>query len=218
MGSELLRAGERWWGARGHGQQLWRSRRQNRRRHPGAPDLGRGPRSFEDRQYRHRSPGQPTADAVILVVNRTGVMVMVRVGAGLIRQIEEDPPAGILSGARLARRCVTPQNLMKLVESWRSDPGQIEHQQQSCTVSHAARPARLKNSTTHLTEPASDPAPSSDDFRRMPMTAGLVRSFTRDQDTGYHESEGVANDRKRHHHKNPRGDFFLLLLDARYAD
>jgi hypothetical protein len=88
---------------------------------------------------------------MIFVVKRTGVMVMVRVRARLVRRMGEDPPARIVSGTRLARSSVPPEILVKLVKHWRHDPGEIEHQEQGCSASQPARPARSKNSTVHVT-------------------------------------------------------------------
>ena len=96
---------------------------------------------------------------MILFVYRTGMMMVVRVGARLIRRMGKNPPARIVCGARLARPCLSFEILMKLVECWRHHPREIEHQEQRCAASHATRPAGLKNSTTHVTKPASDPGP-----------------------------------------------------------
>ena len=96
---------------------------------------------------------------MILFVHRTGMMMVVRVGARLIWRMGKDPPARIVCGARLARPCLSLEILMKLVECWRHQPREIEHQEQRCAASHETRPAGLKNSTTHVTEPASDPGP-----------------------------------------------------------
>ena len=150
---ELLREGELRWSARRHGQQRQRERRQDRRKRPGSPGLDRGARSFDDEEQCHHGSAQTAAEAMILVVNRTGVMVVVGVGAGLVRGMGEDPPAGIVCGTRLVRRSVSLETLVELMKRWRQDPGEIEHQEKGCSASQTARPARLKNSTVHVWPP-----------------------------------------------------------------
>jgi hypothetical protein len=96
---------------------------------------------------------------MILFVHRAGMMMVVRVGARLVRQMGEDPPVGIVCGAGLARSYVSMEILMKLVQRLRNHPREIEHQQQRRSASHQTRPAGLKNSFTHVTEPAHAPNP-----------------------------------------------------------
>lgn len=99
---------------------------------------------------------------MIFVVHRTGMMVVVRVGARLIWQMREDSPSGIVRGAGLAQPCVFPWSLVKLVEYWRHDPGEIQHQEQRGSLSSPTRPAGSKLSTNHATKPTSEPVPSPD--------------------------------------------------------
>jgi hypothetical protein len=88
---------------------------------------------------------------MILVVQRTGMVVVVRVGARLFRRMGKNPPAGFLCGTALARRSAALEKQMKLVECWRCDPGEIEHQEHRCTVSHPCHPVGSKSPSAHAT-------------------------------------------------------------------
>jgi hypothetical protein len=94
---------------------------------------------------------------VLAVVRRARMAVGVRVGARLIRRMGEDHPAGIVHGAGLAR---PPVILEMVVEGWRDEPCEIQHQEQRCFASHPGRPAGPKSSITHATHPARDPRES----------------------------------------------------------
>jgi hypothetical protein len=64
---------------------------------------------------------------MVLVVHRRGMVMVVRVGARLIRRMGEDLPTGFSRGAGLARSCAVLEKLVELVESWRHGQGEIEH-------------------------------------------------------------------------------------------
>ena len=147
----LLGAAELRWSARRHGQQLRRELRQHARGSAGAPHLERWPRSFGDGKNSRCGFAQPAAEAMILVVSRTGVMVVVRIGARLLRQVGENPPAGLGCGTGLARLSLSLEILVKLMKRWSRDPGQVERQKERGSTSQIGRPDRLKNSTAHVT-------------------------------------------------------------------
>ena len=104
------------WRARGHGQPLRRERRQDGLDRHEARGLDGRDRISDEGKHADRGSAQPAAEAMILVVDRTGVMVVVRVRARLVRRMGEDPPAGIVCGTRLARLSVSPEILVKLVK------------------------------------------------------------------------------------------------------
>jgi hypothetical protein len=57
------------------------------------------------------------------------MVVVIRVGAGLIRRMGENPPAGFCRRTALARLSAALEAEVKLVERWNGDPREIEHQQ-----------------------------------------------------------------------------------------
>lgn len=122
-------------------------------------DLDGAGRTSNERKHGNRGRAEPAGEAMILVMHRPGMMMVVRVGARLIRRMGKDPPTGFFCGAGLARPSAA---IEKRVKQWRHDQGEIEHQEERCSVSYGGRSAGLKNSTTHVTKPASDPTPLSD--------------------------------------------------------
>ena len=123
--------------ARGEDQQLPRERREHGPGRHGTLDLDGPDLHLGERKPAHRGSDQPAGEAMILVVRRTAMMMVVRVGAGLIRRMGEGPPAGIVRGAGMAGRPVALEMLLELVERRRDDPRQIEHQEQRRSTSHA---------------------------------------------------------------------------------
>jgi len=123
----VLRAGRLRWRARGHGQPLRRERRQDGLDRHEARGLDGRDRISDEGKHADRGSAQPAAEAMVLVVHRTGMVMVVRVGARLIRWMGKDPPTGIFRGAGLARSCAVLEKLVELVESWRHDQGEIEH-------------------------------------------------------------------------------------------
>ena len=87
---------------------------------------------------------------MVLVVRRSGMMVVVRVGARLIRGMGEDPPAGFFCGTALARHSAPLEMQMKLVECRRCDPREIERQEDRRPVSHPGQPAGSKSAIAHV--------------------------------------------------------------------
>jgi hypothetical protein len=83
-------------------------------------------RISDEGKHTDRGSAEPAAEAVVLVVHRTGMVMVVRVGARLVRWMGEDLPTGIVRGAGLALSCAV---LEKLVEPWRRGQGEIEHRE-----------------------------------------------------------------------------------------
>ena len=184
--NEVLRGGKWRWSARRDGQQP----RRERRRDGLFSHRGRGQdgtdRSSDEGKHGDRGYAKPAGEAMILIVHRTAMMMVVRVGAGLIRRMGEDPPTGFFYGADLERASVA---LEKLVEYWRHDQREIEHQEQGCPAAHARRPG-LKNSTTHATRSASDPTPAP----HARKSGRPSRGSTGDEATRYHDRGAAANE------------------------
>lgn len=157
---ELLRAGSGRWSARRDGQQRRRKRHQNAPEPHGTRDPDDAERRSDEGKHGHRGCTNPAGEAMILVVHRTGMMMVVGVGARLVRRMGKDPPAGFFCGAGLAPPCLMLEILVDLVECRRHDPGEVEHQEQRCSVSNPGRPPGSKLSASHATKPAADPGPT----------------------------------------------------------
>ena len=130
--------------------------------------------------------------ALRTVDRRWAMMMVVRVGAGLIRRMGEDPPTGFFYGADMERASAALEKLVELVELveyWRHDQREIEHQEQGCPAAHARRPG-LKNSTTHATRSASDPTPAP----HARKSGRPSRGSTGDETTRYHDRGAAANE------------------------
>jgi hypothetical protein len=186
---EWLRAGSGRWGARREGQQRRRKRHRNAPERHGTRDLNDVEWRSDEGKHGYRGSTDPAAEAMILVVRRTGMMMVVGVGARLVRRMGNDPPARFFRGAGLARLCLMFAILVDLVECRRDDPGEVEHQEERCSVSHPRRPSGLKISASHATKPAADPRPTP-----HPQEADCpLWTFTGDLSMRYHECRGVAN-------------------------
>jgi hypothetical protein len=157
---ELLRARSERWGARSDGQQCRRERHRNAPGRHETRDLDDAERRPGEGKHGHRGCTELACEAMILVVHRTGMMVVVGVGARLVRRMGKDSPAGFFRGTGLARPCLMLVILVDLVECRRHDPGEVEQQEQRCSVSHPGRPLGSKISTTHATKPTADPRPT----------------------------------------------------------
>ena len=111
-------------------------------RQPDRPD-----RIANEGKLRGRGGGEPAGGAVILVVHRSGVMMVVGVGTGLVGRVGEGPTARFFHGALRALPCRAVQmatvQQVKLVKYWRHQPGEVEHQKETRPVSDASRPAGL---------------------------------------------------------------------------
>jgi len=68
------------------------------------------------------------------------MVVVIRVGAGLIWRMGEDPPAGFLCWTALTGCIAALEKQMKLVECRECDPGEIEHQEDRRPASHPGQP------------------------------------------------------------------------------
>lgn len=158
--NELLRAERGRWGARRAGQQCRRERHHNAPEWQGTRDLNDVERRSDEGKQGNRRRAEPAGKAMILVVRRTGMMMVVGVGARLVRRMGKDPPAGFFCRAGLAPPCLMLEILVDLVECRRHDPGEVEHQEDRCSVSHPGRPSGLKISASHATKPAADPGPT----------------------------------------------------------
>ena len=161
--NEMLRDGRRRWGARGNGQQRRSERREGGSVRDGTRELDGPDRSTHEGQLCDRGGTEPAGGAVILIVHRTGMMMVVRVGAGLIRRMGKDPPVGPGRGTRLVGPCVALAAQVELVECGRDDPREVEQQEQRRPVLDAGRPAGLKSGlkaqTTHATHATHTRAP-----------------------------------------------------------
>ena len=201
--------GVRGWRARRDRQQRWGNRSEVGSRGNVARSLEWTDRGFDEGKQRDRARHRPAAQAVILVVYRIGMVVMVRVGAGLIGRMGEDPPVGIRRGTGVLRPRLALRMEVELVQRRGRDPCQIQQQEQRRCAARAARRAHFLESTTHSTEPASDPgltSQSTDHNARLGSSHRISRKRM------------CRKPRKQHQSHPPRGDFFFLLLDARLAD
>lgn len=145
---------------RGAGRQGQQCRRERRGHTPGrreTRDLNDVERRADGGKHGRRLCAELAAEAMIRVVHRSAVMVVVGVGTRLVRRMGKDPPAGFFAGAGLARLCPMLGIEVDLVERWSHDPGEVEHQEQRCSVSQPGRPSGLKISAIHATKPAADP-------------------------------------------------------------
>lgn len=76
---------------------------------------------------------------MVLIVRRAAMVVVIRVGAGLIRRMRENPPACFCRGTALARLSAALEAEVKLVERWKRDPREIEHQQDRRPAAYPCR-------------------------------------------------------------------------------
>jgi hypothetical protein len=125
--NEVLRSGRRRWSARRDGQQPRRERRRDGLFSHRGRDQDGTDRSSDEGKHGNRGYAKPAGEAMILIMHRTAMMMVVRVGAGLIRRMGEDPPTGLLCRAELARPSAALEKLVKLVEYRRRDQREIEH-------------------------------------------------------------------------------------------
>jgi hypothetical protein len=78
------------------------------------------------------------------------MVVVIRIGAGLIRRMGENHPAGFCRGTALARLSAALEKQMKLVECRECDPGEIEHQKEWRAASHPRQPVGSNSSIAHV--------------------------------------------------------------------
>jgi len=203
---EVLRAGRPRWSARGDGEPLWRGRRQDSLERHEARGLDGVDRSPDEVKHADRGSAEPAAEAMILIVHRARMVMVVRVGARLVRGMGEDPPAGLARGTLLAGSRTVLEELVKLVERWRDGQGEVEQQEQRCPRFHPTRRAGLEISNTHATRPTFDrrfrsrshpraarPSRKTESRNRAAGTGNYFRKLAEVKATAYHGCGAAAN-------------------------
>jgi hypothetical protein len=181
MRKEVLRGGGGGRTARRSGEQRGSDRREVGTLAHAAHHLYGRDRRTDHGDLRDRGCTEPTAEAVIRVVHRARVMMVIRVGAGLIRRMGEDPPVGLCCGTGPARPAFAFEAHVELMECRRHQPREIEREEQSCPVLDTGRSAGSKSQATrashatHATNPACDshPAPGPREWGFPPDVRGM---------------------------------------------
>ena len=120
-----LGAAVRWWSAREVGQQLRRERNQKGLVRQGAHRLDGNRTPPDEGKHAEGDFGESAAEAVLLIVHGSGVMMVVRVRTGLIGWMGEDQPTGLICRTGVDR---APSALEKRVNERECNQRQIQRE------------------------------------------------------------------------------------------